>query len=108
MFVAIDHANAVKLVPHFPLLNCVVLQAVADLEQRLHAAEARHQDLSVKLPEATRPLLQQMEAMQAAAAAQEQAWAAAEQAMQVGFKTMGFAMKACLILTAAGSYQNDI
>jgi hypothetical protein len=58
-------------------------QEVTDLEQRLHAAEARHQDLSAKLPEATRPLLQQMEAIQAAAAAQEQTWAAADQAMQV-------------------------
>ena len=51
---------------------------VADMERRSQEAEVRHEELSAKLPEATRPLLRQMEAMQAAAAAQAEAWAAAE------------------------------
>ncbi len=37
---------------------------VRDLEQRCQAAEARHQDLAANIPEATRPLLRQLEAMQ--------------------------------------------
>ncbi|KAL0034466.1 hypothetical protein WJX79_003740 [Trebouxia sp. C0005] len=51
---------------------------VRDLEQRCQAAEARHQDLAANIPEATRPLLRQLEAMQASASANAQAWAAAE------------------------------
>ena len=54
---------------------------VADLERRCQAAEARHEELAAKLPEATRPLLRQMEAMQAAAAGQQQAWLAAERTL---------------------------
>ena len=37
---------------------------VRDLEQRCQGAEARHQDLAANIPEATRPLLRQLEAMQ--------------------------------------------
>ena len=37
---------------------------VRDVEQRCQAAEARHQDLAANIPEATRPLLRQLEAMQ--------------------------------------------
>jgi len=51
---------------------------VANMEKWSQEAEMRHEELSAKLPEATRPLLRQMEAMQAAAAAQAEAWAAAE------------------------------
>ena len=51
---------------------------VRGLEQRCQAAEARHQDLAANIPEATRPLLRQLEAMQATATANAQAWAAAE------------------------------
>jgi hypothetical protein len=40
------------------------LQDVSDLERRCQAAEARHQELAAKLPDTTRPLLRQMEAMQ--------------------------------------------
>lgn len=58
------------------------LQAdLADLERRCQAAEVRHQDLAAKMPEATRPLLRQIEAMQAAAEAQSSAWAGAEAAL---------------------------
>ncbi|GFH26866.1 TMF_TATA_bd domain-containing protein [Haematococcus lacustris] len=53
-------------------------QDLADLERRCQAAELRHQELTAKLPEATRPLLRQIEAMQTAAEAQSDAWAAAE------------------------------
>ena len=42
---------------------------VRDLEQRCQAAEARHQDLAANIPEATRPLLRQLEAMQVLARA---------------------------------------
>lgn len=73
------------------VLNCKVLQSermmfdpyapqdITELERRCHAAEARHQELTAKLPEATRPLLRQIESMQSAAAAQSEAWEAAEQ-----------------------------
>lgn len=40
------------------------MQDVVDLERRCQAAELRHQELTSKLPEATRPLLKQIESMQ--------------------------------------------
>ncbi|KXZ57009.1 hypothetical protein GPECTOR_1g911 [Gonium pectorale] len=55
---------------------------LADLERRCQAAELRHQDLASKVPEATRPLLRQIEAMQAAVEAQADAWAGAEASLQ--------------------------
>ncbi|KAG2489635.1 hypothetical protein HYH03_011914 [Edaphochlamys debaryana] len=54
---------------------------LSDLERRCQGAELRHQDLAAKLPETTRPLLRQIEAMQAAAEAQTEAWAGAEAAL---------------------------
>ena len=35
-----------------------------DLQQRCQQAEARHEDLAARLPDSTRPLLRQIEAMQ--------------------------------------------
>lgn len=55
---------------------------LADLERRNQEAEARHEELTGKLPDTTRPLLRQIEAMQRSAAAHAQAWQAAEQALQ--------------------------
>ena len=54
---------------------------LADITRRGQAAEARHEELASAMPEATRPLLRQIEAMQAAAAAHSQAWAAAERSL---------------------------
>ena len=54
---------------------------LADIARRSQAAEARHEELASALPEATLPLLRQIEAMQAAAAAHSQAWAAAERSL---------------------------
>lgn len=51
---------------------------VSDAARRSQAAEARHEELAAALPEATRPLVRQLEAMQAAAQQQHAAWAAAE------------------------------
>jgi hypothetical protein len=36
-----------------------------ELESRSRESEARHEELTARLPEATRPLLRQIEAMQA-------------------------------------------
>lgn len=54
---------------------------LAGAERRCQEAEARHEELTAKLPEATRPLLRQMEAMSASAAAQAEAWEAAERSL---------------------------
>ena len=54
---------------------------LADIARRGQAAEARHEELASALPDATRPLLRQIEAMQAAAAAHAQAWVAAERSL---------------------------
>ena len=54
---------------------------IADLSKRNQAAEARHEELAAALPEATRPLVRQLEAMQSASQAQAAAWAAAESAL---------------------------
>ena len=55
---------------------------LADMERRNQEAEARHEELAGKLPDTTRPLLRQIEGMQRTAAAQAQAWQAAEHALQ--------------------------
>ena len=55
---------------------------LADMERRNQEAEARHEDLTGTLPDATRPLLRQIEGMQRTAAAHAQAWQMAEQALQ--------------------------
>lgn len=57
-------------------------QELADMERRNQEAESRHEELTNKLPEATRPLLRQIEGMQRTASAHAQAWQAAEQALQ--------------------------
>jgi len=54
---------------------------VAEMERRNQEAEARHEELTGKLPEATRPLLRQIEGMQRTATAHSQAWQAAEQSL---------------------------
>ena len=54
---------------------------LADLVKRNQAAESRHEELAAALPEATRPLVRQLEAMQAASQEQAAAWAAAEAAL---------------------------
>lgn len=51
---------------------------MGDLQRRCQEAEARHAELTAKMPDATRPLLRQMEAMQAAAQQQAESWAMAE------------------------------
>ncbi|KFM25700.1 Golgin candidate 5 [Auxenochlorella protothecoides] len=51
---------------------------VTALQRRCAVAEARSADVEASLPSATRPLLHQLEAMQAAAVSQAEAWAAAE------------------------------
>lgn len=58
-------------------------QELHDFQHRAQTAETLHQELTARLPEATRPLLRQIESMQAAALAQQDAWATAERALQV-------------------------
>ena len=55
---------------------------LADITRRGQAAEERHEELASALPEATRPLLRQIEAMQASAAANSQAWATVEYSLE--------------------------
>lgn len=55
---------------------------LAAMERRNQEAEARHEELTGKLPDTTRPLLRQIEGMQRTAAAHAQAWQAAEQSLQ--------------------------
>ena len=71
---------------HLPLCmyGCredMLKRELADITRRGQAAEARHEELASAMPEATRPLLRQIEAMQAFAAAHSQAWAAAERSL---------------------------
>lgn len=51
---------------------------VGDLQRRCAEAEARQQEAAARIPEATQPLMRQLEAMQAAAAEQAAAWRGAE------------------------------
>lgn len=50
-------------------------------ESRCLAAEQRHEELAARIPESTRPLLRQIEALQATAASRTEAFAAAERSL---------------------------
>ena len=53
----------------------------AEAERRCQAAEARHEELAARLPEATRPLLRQIQAIQDQAAERQEAWNAVERSL---------------------------
>lgn len=55
---------------------------VAGLQRRCAEAEARQQEAAARIPEATQPLMRQLEAMQAAAAQEAGAWKEAERGLQ--------------------------
>lgn len=55
---------------------------VSGLQRRCAEAEARQQEVAARIPEATQPLMRQLEAMQAAATQQAAAWAEAERGLQ--------------------------
>jgi hypothetical protein len=55
---------------------------VSDLQRRCAEAEARQQEAAARIPEATHPLMRQLESMQAAAAEQGAAWREAERGLQ--------------------------
>lgn len=52
----------------------LIKQELSRLERRCQSSEARHQEVLANMPEATRPLLQQIEAMAASSEAQQVAW----------------------------------
>jgi chromosome segregation ATPase len=54
---------------------------ISTAHARCNEAEARHEELAARMPEATRPLLRQVEALQRAAAEQAGVWAATEAAL---------------------------
>ncbi|GMH42092.1 hypothetical protein BSKO_10011 [Bryopsis sp. KO-2023] len=56
-------------------------EEVAALERKCESAEARHEDLAAKFPEATQPLVRQLEVLQADANARAEAWSIAEMSM---------------------------
>jgi hypothetical protein len=52
-----------------------------DLQKRYQASELRYNELVTQVPESTRPLLRQIEAMQETAALREEAWAGVERTL---------------------------
>ncbi|PWZ19031.1 Golgin candidate 5 [Zea mays] len=52
-----------------------------DLQKRYQASELRYNELVTQVPESTRPLLRQIEAMQETAAQREEAWAGVERTL---------------------------
>ncbi|GAB2293529.1 hypothetical protein Dimus_027736 [Dionaea muscipula] len=52
-----------------------------ELERRYHASERRCEELVMQVPESTRPLLRQIEAMQETTARRSEAWAAVERSL---------------------------
>ncbi|KAF6997528.1 hypothetical protein CFC21_013741 [Triticum aestivum] len=52
-----------------------------DLQKRYQASELRYNELVTQVPESTRPLLRQIEAMQESAARREEAWAGVERTL---------------------------
>ena len=57
-------------------------EEVDDLQNRCREAEQRSQDLSSSVPEATRPLLRQIEALQAGGAERQRVWDQLEQQLR--------------------------
>ncbi|CAO2813339.1 unnamed protein product [Amaranthus hypochondriacus] len=55
---------------------------IEDLQKRYQASERRCEELVSQLPESTRPLLRQIEAMQETSARKAEAWAAVERTLQ--------------------------
>ncbi|KAL2928488.1 Golgin candidate 5 [Bienertia sinuspersici] len=55
---------------------------IEDLQKRYQASERRCEELVSQLPESTRPLLRQIEAMQETSAQKAEAWAAVERTLQ--------------------------
>lgn len=55
---------------------------IEDLQKRYQASERRCEELVTQLPESTRPLLRQIEAMQETSARKGEAWAAVERTLQ--------------------------
>lgn len=53
----------------------------AELQRRVAEADARHEELAARLPEATQPLVRQLESVHAAAEAQAASWAATERSL---------------------------
>lgn len=53
----------------------------AEWQRRVAEADARHEELSARLPEATRPLVRQLESVRAASEAQASSWAATERSL---------------------------
>lgn len=54
---------------------------IAELQNRYQASELRYNELITQVPESTRPLLRQIEAMQEAAARKAEAWAGVEKSL---------------------------
>ncbi|KAL8056153.1 hypothetical protein ABFX02_04G100900 [Erythranthe guttata] len=54
---------------------------IEDLQKRYQASERRCEELITQVPESTRPLLRQIEAMQESAARRAEAWAAVERSL---------------------------
>ncbi|KAL6771040.1 hypothetical protein ACKKBF_B33680 [Auxenochlorella protothecoides x Auxenochlorella symbiontica] len=89
---------------------------VTALQRRCAVAEARSADVEASLPSATRPLLHQLEAMQATAVSQAEAWAAAEReaavrleaALQAGRRAEEGRAAACAAADAAAREAGDL
>lgn len=56
---------------------------LADMERRSQEEQSRHDELTGNLPDATRPLLRQIEGMQRTAEAHADAWRASEESLQL-------------------------
>ncbi|XP_024519580.1 golgin candidate 5 [Selaginella moellendorffii] len=59
----------------------VLRKDIESLERRCQDAETRYDDLVARVPESTRPLLRQIEAMQESSAMRAEAWSGAERAL---------------------------
>ncbi|KAI3761564.1 hypothetical protein L1987_51984 [Smallanthus sonchifolius] len=61
----------------------VLRKDIDDLQKRYQASERRCEELVLQVPESTRPLLRQIEAMQEATARKAETWAAAERSLSI-------------------------
>ncbi|XP_075489829.1 golgin candidate 5-like isoform X1 [Primulina tabacum] len=59
----------------------MIRRDIEDLQKRYQASERRCEELITQVPESTRPLLRQIEAMQETAARRAEAWAAVERSL---------------------------
>lgn len=83
-------------------------QEVASLEKRCHEAEIQHEELLAKFPEATQPLLYQLEALQKDMDSKLEAWSFVERSLIEQLETVEEALQSAQFREQAALSKNEV